>query len=168
MKKVITFLLFIGLIALSLWGYQEQHNQFLSEKNETRQFYKRMLNEQKEKYLSKIDLIESEKKTQLTKIQKLEEELKVEKEKVKISSNTESISVSSTTSESKKVNCGTCYGSGNCRHCGGDGRTPCTMHDTNNDGYCSQCNNTRQENCYICSASSGRCGTCYGSGKVYL
>lgn len=43
-----------------------------------------------------------------------------------------------------------------CYRCGGDGSINCEEHDSNGDGYCTNCKNTGFEECYVC----------HGSGRV--
>jgi len=43
-----------------------------------------------------------------------------------------------------------------CYRCGGDGSINCEEHDSNGDGFCTNCKNTGFEECYVC----------HGSGRV--
>lgn len=60
--------------------------------------------------------------------------------------------------------CSKCGGSGNCLKCNGRGTRPCNSHDTNGDGYCTDCNNTGIEKCYSCYGK-GTCSSCGGRGR---
>ncbi len=62
-----------------------------------------------------------------------------------------------------KITCSSCNGSGRCSRCGGDGMIPCYYHDTDQDGYCTYCNNRGTVDCYECNAT-GICPSCSGAG----
>ena len=66
---------------------------------------------------------------------------------------------------SYKKRCTSCGGTGRCGTCNGTGSYPCDNHDTNQDGYCTECNNRGTLICYFHSAG-GLCDRCEGDGYI--
>lgn len=62
-----------------------------------------------------------------------------------------------------KNTCDKCGGTGRCNTCGGDGTINCPSHDTDGNGYCTDCNNSGFTVCFACNGN-GRCKKCNGSG----
>ena len=77
------------------------------------------------------------------KIKELEDELKYQKALSKFK---EQI-------KNQNIRSGNTYIDTRCRTCGGDGSINCVLHDTNNDGYCTNCNDSGFEVCYHCLGS---------------
>lgn len=79
--------------------------------------------------------------------------------------------------KAERKRCGSCYGSGRCRHCGGDGvLRSCTTcngsgrvrnhyaeisSDSHHTTSCRTCYGSGKKRCYYCRAS-GRCRSCVG------
>lgn len=64
-----------------------------------------------------------------------------------------------------KDECTYCGGTGKCGMCHGTGSYPCDRHDTNQDGYCTTCNNRGTLTCYF-HLSGARCDKCSGKGYI--
>lgn len=76
---------------------------------------------------------------QESKIKKLEEELKYQKALSKF--------------KDAQTNRRNTYVDTRCRTCGGDGTVNCWSHDTDGNGYCTDCNNSGFTVCYHCGGS---------------
>lgn len=59
-----------------------------------------------------------------------------------------------------RTSCFKCRGTGKCQECNGTNKIPCYEHDTNRDGYCTNCNN---RNYKICPYGK-ICKRCWGAG----
>ena len=98
-----------------------------------------------------------------------EEDKKEEVEKVYTPEPAESTPESSsppvyTPPAKKERRCSKCSGTGHCHVCGGRGTLLCSDHDSNRDGYCTQCDNLGYENCFQCNWGDGICRSCKGRG----